>query len=226
MSRARSMNAVSAPALKGTRDILGDALGYDVYDRFSRRVVRRYEARVPTQAVDVKDGGREILELTRALRIPVALATSTATELARTKLRLAGLLDFFAAVIGGDVSLTPSRIPEPYLTAAAALGHAPNRCWAVEDSDNGVRAAHAAGLLSFRFPTWCSRRLMCAASGTASCRQPARRRTSACRAFEPKDCDLVSGTELSRRAMISPFVRYSLVPCIERRNSPWSDFDD
>ena len=50
----------------------------------------------------MKDGGREILELTRTLRIPVALATSTATELARTKLRLAGLLDFFAAIVGGD----------------------------------------------------------------------------------------------------------------------------
>ena len=50
-----------------------------------------------TQAVDVKDGGREILELTRSLGLPIALATSTATELARIKLRLAGLLDFFAS---------------------------------------------------------------------------------------------------------------------------------
>ncbi len=139
-------------SMKGTREILGSALGYDVYDRLSHEWFARYGARVSTQAVDVKDGGREILELTRSLRIPVALATSTATELARTKLRLAGLLDFFATIVGGDVVANAKPHPEPYLTAAARLGHAPNRCWAIEDSDNGVRAAHAAGLFVFQVP--------------------------------------------------------------------------
>ena len=139
-------------SVKGTRDILGRALGYDVYDRLNQEWFTRYGARVSTQAVDVKDGGREILELTRTLRIPVALATSTATELARTKLRLAGLLDFFAVIVGGDVVANAKPHPEPYLTAAATLGHAPNQCWAVEDSDNGVRAAHAAGLFVFQVP--------------------------------------------------------------------------
>ncbi len=139
-------------SVKGTRVILGEALGYDVYDRLSREWFRRYEARVATEAVEVKDGGREILELTRALRIPTALATSTATELARTKLRLAGLLDFFAEIVGGDRVANAKPHPEPYLTAVAKLGHAPGDCWAVEDSDNGVRAAHAAGLYVFQVP--------------------------------------------------------------------------
>ena len=139
-------------SVQGTRDILGSALGYDVYDRLSREWFSRYEARVLTQAVDVKDGGIEILELTRSLGVPIALATSTATELARTKLRLAGLLDFFAAIVGGDVVANPKPHPEPYLTAARALGFAPNQCWAIEDSDNGVRAAHAAGLFVFQVP--------------------------------------------------------------------------
>jgi HAD superfamily hydrolase (TIGR01509 family) len=139
-------------SVQGTRDILGGALGYDVYDRLSREWFSRYEARVLTQAVDVKDGGIEILELTRSLGVPIALATSTATELARTKLRLAGLLDFFAAIVGGDVVANPKPHPEPYLTAARALGFAPNQCWAIEDSDNGVRAAHAAGLFVFQVP--------------------------------------------------------------------------
>jgi len=139
-------------SVKGTRDILGGELGFDVYDRLSREWFTRYEARVLTQAVDVKDGGREILELTRSLRIPVALATSTATELARTKLRLAGLLDFFAAIVGGDRVTHAKPHPEPYLVAASRLGYAPNQCWAIEDSDNGVRAAHAAGLFVFQVP--------------------------------------------------------------------------
>jgi beta-phosphoglucomutase-like phosphatase (HAD superfamily) len=40
----------------------------------------------------------------------------------------------------------------PYLTATRALGYAPRECWAIEDSDNGVRAAHAAGLSVFQVP--------------------------------------------------------------------------
>lgn len=137
---------------QGTRDILGGALGYDVYDRLSREWSGRYEARVLTQAVDVKDGALEILQLTRALGVPIALATSTATELARTKLRLAGMLEFFAAIVGGDAVTNPKPHPEPYLTAARTLGFAPNQCWAIEDSDNGVRAAHAAGLFVLQIP--------------------------------------------------------------------------
>lgn len=136
----------------GTREILGRALGFDVYDRIGKDWFERYGARVRTQAVDVKDGGHEVLELTRSLGIPVALATSTATELARIKLRLVGLLDFFVAIVGGDAVANPKPHPEPYLTAAATLGFAPNRCWAIEDSDNGVRAAHAAGLFVFQVP--------------------------------------------------------------------------
>ncbi len=139
-------------SVQGTRDILAGVLGYDAYDRLSRDWFSGYKARVSTQAVDIKDGGLEILELTRSLGVPVALATSTATELARTKLRLAGLLEFFAAIVGGDAVANPKPHPEPYLTAARALGFAPNQCWAIEDSDNGVRAAHAAGLFVFQIP--------------------------------------------------------------------------
>lgn len=137
---------------RGTRDILGGALGYELYDRLSREWSSRYEAHVLTRAVDVKDGGIELLELTRSLGVPVALATSTATDLARTKLRLAGLLEFFTAIVGGDAVGNTKPHPEPYLKATRALGFAPNLCWAIEDSDNGVRAAHAAGLLVFQIP--------------------------------------------------------------------------
>lgn len=52
----------------------------------------------------------------------------------------------FAAVVTGDDC--PRRKPEPdaYLAALDALGVDPDAAVAVEDSDNGVRAARAAGL--------------------------------------------------------------------------------
>ena len=37
--------------------------------------------------------------------------------------------------------------PEPYLTAAAALGVPPEECLAIEDSNTGAKSAEAAGCL-------------------------------------------------------------------------------
>jgi HAD superfamily hydrolase (TIGR01509 family) len=139
-------------SVQGTREILAAELGHAAYEKLSREWSARYEARVLTRAVDVKDGAIEILELAQRLGLPMALATSTPTELARTKLRLAGLVRFFDAIVGGDAVERTKPHPEPYLTAASALGRAPTECWAVEDSDNGVRAAYAAGLFVFQVP--------------------------------------------------------------------------
>ena len=139
-------------SMQGTREILERALGVEVYDRVGHEWSRLYDARVGTQAVDVKDGARELLDLARGAGLPIALATSTATPLARTKLGLAGLDHYFAAIVGGDAVARGKPHPEPYLTAARTLGIEPRRCWAIEDSDNGVRAAHAAGLFVFQVP--------------------------------------------------------------------------
>ena len=51
-----------------------------------------------------------------------------------------------AIVIGADQVQHPKPHPEVYLTAAGRLGAKPHACLAVEDSEYGVRAAHAAGM--------------------------------------------------------------------------------
>jgi len=49
-------------------------------------------------------------------------------------------------VVGGDQVERSKPDPEIYLCAAARLGVEPRHCLALEDSDNGVRAAVAAGM--------------------------------------------------------------------------------
>jgi HAD superfamily hydrolase (TIGR01509 family) len=137
----------------GTREILERELGPDFpYEAISTVWSDLYRARVSTQAVDLKDGALALLELVRRRGLPIALATSTRTGLAETKLRLAGLDGYFSTIIGGDAVIRGKPDPEPYLAATRALGHAPGACWAVEDSDNGVRSAHAAGLFVLQVP--------------------------------------------------------------------------
>lgn len=137
---------------QGTAEILRQALGSALYERIQRDWSALYRTRVTTRSVDIKDGALELLNLARGLGLPLALATSTDTELANTKLRFAGLDRFFASIIGGDTVARTKPHPEPYLTATRALGFAPDKCWGIEDSDNGVRAAHAAGLFVFQVP--------------------------------------------------------------------------
>ncbi len=42
--------------------------------------------------------------------------------------------------------------PDPFLEAARRLGVDPADCLALEDSHNGVRAAHAAGMMTIMVP--------------------------------------------------------------------------
>jgi HAD superfamily hydrolase (TIGR01509 family) len=51
----------------------------------------------------------------------------------------------FRVVVTGDEVEYGKPHPEPYLTAAAALGVPPERCLAIEDSNTGAKSAEQAG---------------------------------------------------------------------------------
>jgi HAD superfamily hydrolase (TIGR01509 family) len=53
----------------------------------------------------------------------------------------------FRVVVTGDQVEYGKPHPEPYLTAAAALGVPPERCLAIEDSNTGAKSAEQAGCL-------------------------------------------------------------------------------
>ena len=61
-------------------------------------------------------------------------------------------LRFDALVCAEDVSVTKPD-PEPYLLAAKLLGTDPARCFALEDSPNGVASAEAAGCRVIAVPS-------------------------------------------------------------------------
>lgn len=93
----------------------------------------------------LKPGAASLLRQVQTAAIPCALVTSTAQAQARSHLAHAGLLDHFDTIVGGDDVANGKPHPQPYLVAARRLGIAPQDCLALEDSHNGVIAAHAAG---------------------------------------------------------------------------------
>lgn len=89
-------------------------------------------------------GAEELLDGLAAQGIPMALVTNTTRPLTERALDSIGR-DYFAASVCGDEVRHPKPDPEPYRSAAAALGAAPRECLAIEDSPTGVASARAAG---------------------------------------------------------------------------------
>lgn len=100
----------------------------------------------------VKLGAKELLEALQENRISTALATSTRTEPVMKELKDAGLLSYFDKIVCGDMVTHSKPHPEIFLKACEELGVRPQEAFAVEDSFNGIRAAHAGGLMPVMVP--------------------------------------------------------------------------
>jgi HAD superfamily hydrolase (TIGR01509 family) len=83
---------------------------------------------------------------------PLAVASSSNRPLIDLVLELAGLADAFQATVSSEEVERGKPAPDVYLEAARRLGVEPGRCAAVEDSSNGIRSAHAAGMTVVAVP--------------------------------------------------------------------------
>jgi putative acetyltransferase len=138
---------------EASRRILEEALrGVAEVDAFRGAWDEAYLARVAREPVGVKEGAMRLLEHIGSLGVPAAVATSTTTSRARAKLETAGLLPHFTQVVGGDQVTRSKPDPAIYLRAAQVLQVDPGECLALEDSENGVRAAVAAGMCVVQIP--------------------------------------------------------------------------
>jgi HAD superfamily hydrolase (TIGR01509 family) len=101
--------------------------------------------------VPVQPGARELLAEVEAAGLPHALVTGSQRRFMDVVLASTGLR-FDALVCADDVS-APKPDPEPYQLAAKLLGVEPGRCFALEDSPNGVASAHGAGCQVIAVPS-------------------------------------------------------------------------
>lgn len=94
----------------------------------------------------LKRGARDLLEQLGKRGIPCAVASSTEQGEVRRRLHVTGILEHFSVICGGDEVERGKPDPSVFQLAAQRLGHRPEACLAFEDSLNGIRAAHAAGM--------------------------------------------------------------------------------
>lgn len=135
------------------REMAVTAFGPDFpLDEFYSRHESVLAGLVDDGRLTTKPGVHELLDDLDRRGIPRAIATSSGRDRAHHHLRAAGLADRFAAIITRHDVRRGKPDPEPYLTATAALDADPEFTLACEDSPNGLRAAHAAGLRCLLIP--------------------------------------------------------------------------
>ena len=111
-----------------------------------RRMLERYRSELP-----LIDGAVEAVRRLAA-ELPLAVASSSNRPLIEAVLETAGIADAFAVTVSSEEVERGKPAPDVYLEAARRLGVPPERCAAVEDSSNGLRAAHAAGMRVLALP--------------------------------------------------------------------------
>jgi HAD superfamily hydrolase (TIGR01509 family) len=100
----------------------------------------------------LKRGAVELLDALQAIECPFAIVTSSSRRTAHEHLTLAGIRTRFDTILTRDDVTRGKPSPDLYLLAAARLRVKPELCVAVEDSNHGVTAAHAAGAITIMVP--------------------------------------------------------------------------
>jgi HAD superfamily hydrolase (TIGR01509 family) len=119
-------------------------------EEISAEVVRRLEDRYRRE-LPLIPGAEQAVE-SLAARWPLALASSSNRELIDLVLESSGLGRYFTASVSSEEVARGKPAPDVFLEAARRLGVQPTHCAAVEDSENGILAAKAAGMRTIAIP--------------------------------------------------------------------------
>jgi HAD superfamily hydrolase (TIGR01509 family) len=118
----------------------------EIVERLLDEVIHRIDGHLPW-----RPGATELLTACRDADVPCALVTMSWQRLADA-VAAAAPSGSLHRVVSGDQVARGKPHPDPYLTAAAALGVPIERCVAIEDSPTGVAAAIAAGCATLGVP--------------------------------------------------------------------------
>lgn len=118
----------------------------EINDEVVRRMLARYREDMP-----LIEGAVDAVHRLAA-EFPLAVASSSNRPLIEAVLKRAGIDDLFSAVVSSEEVTRGKPAPDVYLEAARRIAVTPTHCAAVEDSANGLRAAHAAGMRVLALP--------------------------------------------------------------------------
>lgn len=139
----------SAETRKLFERMYGTEVPYDELNEKKREIFKRmFDAGI----IAVKPGVRELLSYLKENGVKVALASSTSSKSVLREIIAAGLEKYFDEIVCGDMVQRSKPEPDIWLEALRRLGVDAANAAAIEDSFNGVKSAHAAGLYTIMVP--------------------------------------------------------------------------
>jgi HAD superfamily hydrolase (TIGR01509 family) len=105
-----------------------------------------YREVVADRGIDALPGVRTWLERLRDAGVPCAIGSSTHRANIDLSLGLIGLREFFADIVSAEDVTRGKPDPQVFLTAAARIERAPERCVVFEDAYVGLEAARTGGM--------------------------------------------------------------------------------
>lgn len=152
MSDSFCQQMIGVPADR-CREMVSEAYGQGFpLERFFEEQEKALHQMVENGRLQTKAGVQELLDLLDEFQIPRGIATSSSRYRTDRHLDKAGIGGRFHTIVSRDDVSRGKPNAEPYLTAASRLGAAPENCLALEDSYNGIRAAHAAEIRVIMVP--------------------------------------------------------------------------
>ncbi len=102
--------------------------------------------------VRYKKGAPPLLDFLKENAIPLALASGSSRASVTHHIEAVHAEAYFSAFVYGDEPILGKPAPDIFLAAAERLHLPPERCFVFEDSENGIRAAFAAGMKPIGIP--------------------------------------------------------------------------
>lgn len=149
----KAILACTGTTMVRTREIMLNLYGADFpYDEYARESSAIFHSRYDGGRLPMKPGVKELLTFLKEHDKKIALASSTRQQVVTDELRDAGVIEYFDRIICGDMVSRNKPAPDIFLKACEELNISPSDSYAIEDSYNGIRAAHAGGLHPIMVP--------------------------------------------------------------------------
>lgn len=122
----------------------------------AEEIIRRrflyFDQHVKENGMKLKPGAAKMLDWLKRNNIKRAIATSSAKDFGTKNLKSADILKYFDTFVFGNEVKHTKPDPEIFLLAAEKLNVSAAQSVVLEDSENGIRAANAAGMRAILVP--------------------------------------------------------------------------
>lgn len=131
------------------KEEFGEHYNQEELHKYTKEFLKKYyeENKVP-----VKPGLYVLLEYLEKSGYKMAVATSSPRWEVEKHLIDSGIIDYFSAIVCGDMVEKSKPEPDIYLKACEMLKTKPEECIALEDSKNGLLSAYRAGCKPIMVP--------------------------------------------------------------------------